>query len=80
MTHTIQEETKLMRRETEDRKTNAKVFQLSKCTAFTFTLVPAVHFMCMHPFHLLCLGDNEKECSECAAEYRSVMEAKQKLE
>uniref|UniRef100_A0ACD5UXM9 Uncharacterized protein n=1 Tax=Avena sativa TaxID=4498 RepID=A0ACD5UXM9_AVESA len=76
-----QEETELMKRETEDLKTNAKVFQLSKCTACTFTLdLPAVHFMCMHSFHLRCLGDNEKECPECAAEYRSVMEAKQKLE
>ncbi|KAF8656769.1 hypothetical protein HU200_060493 [Digitaria exilis] len=76
-----QEETELMKREIEDLKTNAKVFQLSKCTACTFTLdLPAVHFMCMHSFHLRCLGDNEKECPECAPEYRSVMEAKQKLE
>ncbi|KAG2565669.1 hypothetical protein PVAP13_7NG132300, partial [Panicum virgatum] len=75
------EETELMKREIEDLKTNVKVFQLSKCTACTFTLdLPAVHFMRMHSFHLRCLGDNEKECPECAPEYRSVMEAKQKLE
>jgi len=77
----LQEETELMKREIEDLKTNAKVFQLSKCTACTFTLdLPAVHFMCMHSFHLRCLGDDEKECPECTPEYRSVMEAKQKLE
>jgi hypothetical protein len=70
-----------MKREIEDLKTNVKVFQLSKFTACTFTLdLPAVHFMHMHSFHLRCLGDNEKECPECAPEYRSVMEAKQKLE
>jgi len=34
----LQEETELMKREIEDLKTNAKVFQLSKCTACTFTL------------------------------------------
>ncbi|XP_078157750.1 vacuolar protein sorting 11 [Carex rostrata] len=75
------EETDLMRREIDDLKTNAKIFQLSKCTACTFTLdLPAVHFMCMHSFHLHCLGDNEKECPECAPEYRAVLDAKQKLE
>ncbi|CAN8270626.1 unnamed protein product [Cochlearia groenlandica] len=76
-----QETTKNMRKEIEDLRTNAKIFQLSKCTACTFTLdIPAVHFMCMHSFHQRCLGDNEKECPECAPEYRSVMEMKRSLE
>ena len=49
--------------------------------AHTFTLdLPAVHFMCMHSFHLRCLGDNEKECPQCAPEYRSVLEMKKNLE
>lgn len=70
-----------MRKEIEDLRTNARIFQLSKCTACTFTLdLPAVHFMCMHSFHQRCLGDNEKECPECAPEYRSVMEMKRSLE
>jgi hypothetical protein len=36
--------------------------------------------MCMHSFHQRCLGDNEKECPECAPEYRSVLEMKRSLE
>ncbi|XP_047171841.1 vacuolar protein-sorting-associated protein 11 homolog isoform X1 [Vigna umbellata] len=76
-----QEDTLSMRKEIQDLRTNARIFQLSKCTACTFTLdLPAVHFMCMHSFHLRCLGDNEKECPECAPEYRSVLEIKRNLE
>ncbi|CAK9180414.1 unnamed protein product [Ilex paraguariensis] len=72
----IQEETLAMREEIQDLRINARIFQLSKCTACTFTLdLPAVHFMCMHSFHQRCLGDNEKECPECAPEYRSVFPA-----
>ena len=77
----MQEDTLAMRKEVEDLRTNARIFQLSKCTACTFTLdLPAVHFMCMHSFHQRCLGDNEKECPECAPEYRSVLETKRSLE
>lgn len=77
----LQEDTSAMRKEIQDLRTNARIFQLSKCTACTFTLdLPAVHFMCMHSFHQRCLGDNEKECPECAPEYRSVMELKRSLE
>lgn len=76
-----QEDTLTMRKEIQDLRTNARIFQLSKCTACTFTLdLPAVHFMCMHSFHQRCLGDNEKECPECAPEYRSVLETKRSLE
>ncbi|KAM7503746.1 hypothetical protein LguiB_002650 [Lonicera macranthoides] len=76
-----QEETSAMRKEIQDLRTNARIFQLSKCTACTFTLdLPAVHFLCMHSFHQRCLGDNEKECPECAPEYRSVQEMKRSLE
>lgn len=70
-----------MRKEIQDLRTNARIFQLSKCSFCTFTLeLPAVHFMCMHSFHQRCLGDNEKECPECAPEYRSVLEMKRSLE
>lgn len=77
----MQEETSAMKKEIQDLRTNARIFQLSKCTACTFTLdLPAVHFLCMHSFHQRCLGDNEKECPECAPEYRSVLEKKRNLE
>ncbi|XP_057792942.1 LOW QUALITY PROTEIN: vacuolar protein-sorting-associated protein 11 homolog [Salvia miltiorrhiza] len=76
-----QEETSSMRKEIQDLRTNARIFQLSKCSACTFTLdLPTVHFMCMHSFHQRCLGDNEKECPECAPEYRAVSEMKRSLE
>ncbi|XP_038694569.1 vacuolar protein-sorting-associated protein 11 homolog [Tripterygium wilfordii] len=76
-----QEDTLAMRKEIQDLRINARIFQLSKCTACTFTLdLPAVHFMCMHSFHQRCLGDNEKECPECAPEYRAVLEMKRGLE
>lgn len=77
----LQEDTLEMRKEIEDLRTNARIFQLSKCTACTFTLdLPAVHFMCMHSFHQRCLGDNEKECPECAPDYRKVLDMKRSLE
>ncbi|KAL1805594.1 hypothetical protein ACET3Z_028662 [Daucus carota] len=80
-TEKYQEETLAMRKEIHDLKTNARIFQLSKCTACTFTLdLPAIHFMCMHSFHQRCVGDNEKECPECAPEYRSVLDMKKRLE
>ncbi|CAB4274494.1 unnamed protein product [Prunus armeniaca] len=76
-----QETTSAMRKEIQDLRTNARIFQLSKCTACTFTLdLPAVHFMCIHSFHQRCLGDNEKECPVCAPEYKSVLETKRSLE
>ncbi|KAF3778686.1 Vacuolar protein-sorting-associated protein [Nymphaea thermarum] len=77
----FQEETSSMRKEIEDLRTNARIFQLSKCTACTFTLdLPAVHFLCMHSFHQRCLGDNEKECPVCAPQYRSLLDMKRNLE
>ncbi|KAM3308377.1 vacuolar protein-sorting-associated protein 11 [Capsicum chacoense] len=80
-TEKYQEESATMRKEIQDLRTNARIFQLSKCTACTFTLdLPAVHFMCMHSFHQRCLGDNEKECPECGPEYRAVLETKRSLE
>ncbi|KAL8135021.1 hypothetical protein AgCh_009886 [Apium graveolens] len=80
-TEKYQEETLAMRKEIHDLKTNARIFQLSKCTTCTFTLdLPAIHFMCMHSFHQRCVGDNEKECPECAPEYKSVQEMKKRLE
>ncbi|KAF8393489.1 hypothetical protein HHK36_021733 [Tetracentron sinense] len=36
--------------------------------------------MCIHSFHQRCLGDNDKECYECAPEYRLVLKIKRSLE
>ncbi|CAM6101360.1 unnamed protein product [Calypogeia fissa] len=76
-----QEETAAMRAEVHELRTNARIFQLSKCTACTSALdLPAVHFLCMHSFHQRCLGDNEKECPICAPSYRHVLDMKRNLE
>lgn len=76
-----QEETVAMRKEVQDLRTNARIFQLSKCTACTSTLdLPAVHFLCMHSFHQRCLGDNERECPVCAPGNRTLLETKRNLE
>lgn len=70
-----------MRAEVHELKTNARIFQLSKCTACTSVLdLPAIHFLCMHSFHQRCLGDNEKECPICAPAYRHVLDLKRNLE
>eukprot|EP00252_Welwitschia_mirabilis_P014871 TRINITY_DN32924_c0_g1_i1.p1 TRINITY_DN32924_c0_g1~~TRINITY_DN32924_c0_g1_i1.p1 ORF type:complete len:645 (-),score=135.04 TRINITY_DN32924_c0_g1_i1:251-1915(-) len=80
-TEKYQDETAAMRKEVHELRSNARIFQLSKCTACTFTLdLPAVHFMCMHSFHQRCLGDNEKECPVCAPQYRTLLEMKRNLE
>lgn len=76
-----QEETITMRKEVQDLRTNARIFQLSKCSACTSILdLPAVHFLCMHSFHQRCLGDNEKECPVCAPGNRTLLEMKRNLE
>ncbi|CAA6653614.1 unnamed protein product [Spirodela intermedia] len=76
-----QEDTEAMKKEIQDLRTNARIFQISKCANCGYTLdLPAVHFMCMHSFHLHCLGDNEQECPRCAPEYRSVQETRKNLE
>lgn len=70
-----------MKKEIQDLRSNARVFQISKCANCGFTLdLPAVHFLCMHSFHQHCLGDNEQECQKCAPEYRSILETKRSLE
>lgn len=76
-----QKETITMRKEVQDLRTNARIFQLSKCSGCTSSLdLPAVHFLCMHSFHQRCLGDNEKECPVCAPGNRTLLDMKRNLE
>ncbi|KAH7422083.1 hypothetical protein KP509_13G089700 [Ceratopteris richardii] len=76
-----QKETITMRKEVHDLRTNARIFQLSKCSACTSSLdLPAVHFLCMHSFHQRCLGDNEKECPVCMPNNRTLLDMKRNLE
>jgi vacuolar protein sorting-associated protein 11 len=68
----LKQSTAEMRAEVDSLKTTARVFQGTKCNGCPRQLEPpAVHFLCMHSYHLdqNCL-DNESECNECAAEHR----------
>lgn len=74
------EETEKMRSEITELRTNAKIFQQSKCTVCQSQLdLPAVHFLCNHSFHQRCLGENERECPVCTPGNRRVLEIKRSL-
>jgi len=75
------EETEKMKKEYEELQTGAKIFQQHKCTACTGPLdLPSVHFLCMHSFHLRCLGEYDKECPVCVRNNRKILEIKRSLE
>eukprot|EP00027_Filamoeba_sp_ATCC50430_P018912 CAMPEP_0168579026 /NCGR_PEP_ID=MMETSP0413-20121227/21645_1 /TAXON_ID=136452 /ORGANISM="Filamoeba nolandi, Strain NC-AS-23-1" /LENGTH=897 /DNA_ID=CAMNT_0008612909 /DNA_START=77 /DNA_END=2766 /DNA_ORIENTATION=- len=77
----FKEETKKMRQEIHEIKSTAKSFQSNKCSFCTNPLdLPAVHFLCMHSFHLRCLGENESECPICAPQNKKILEIKRSLE
>lgn len=76
-----QKETGSMRKEVQELRTNARIFQLSKCSLCQSSLdLPAVHFLCMHSFHQRCLGENERECPLCIPENRKLLDMKRTLE
>jgi hypothetical protein len=59
------------RAEVEDLRSTARLFQTTTCTSCRRPLeLPAVHFLCMHSYHLeqSCLAQ-EGECNECAADH-----------
>ncbi|EFA75946.1 RING zinc finger-containing protein [Heterostelium album PN500] len=71
------EETDKMRNEINELKTNAKIFQQTKCIACHSPLdLPSIHFLCQHSFHQRCLGDNERECPLCAPANKRLLEIK----
>eukprot|EP00762_Andalucia_godoyi_P001379 ANDGO_04909.mRNA.1 Vacuolar protein sorting-associated protein 11 homolog len=77
----FREETRKMKQEIDDLRTSARIFQQSKCTGCGSTLdLPAVHFMCMHSFHLHCMGDNESECPICAPGNRRFLDIRRQHE
>ena len=66
-----------MQKELKDLKTQARVFQNSKCSACSAPLeLPAVHFLCMHSFHSRCLGENERECPICTPQNYTILDMK----
>lgn len=60
-------------------RTGAVVFQQMKCSVCQRDLdPPAVHFLCMHSFHVRCLNDSESECPVCIVEIRCARKKKRK--
>lgn len=69
-----------MKAEINRLRTTACIFKLNKCSQCSQPLdLPAVHFLCMHSYHVRCMGD-ENECWLCADENRQVLEIKRSLE
>ncbi|XP_072041834.1 vacuolar protein sorting-associated protein 11 homolog [Amphiura filiformis] len=72
------EETEKMRTQIEEMKTNAKIFQVSKCSVCNHKLeLPSVHFLCQHSYHQHCFdsyADNDQECPACAPENHKVLD------
>jgi len=75
------EETSKMRGEIYDLRTSAARFQHTKCHACQSPLeLPTVHFLCMHSFHLRCLGENEAECPHCYPQNKKILDIKKSLQ
>lgn len=71
----LQAETKAMRAEVERLRTQPHIFQNSRCAATGQPLeLPVVHFLCGHSFNLRSLGDGDRECPLCAADFRRVLD------
>ncbi|KAF9978820.1 hypothetical protein BGZ73_000089 [Actinomortierella ambigua] len=75
-------ESEAKRRETEELKTSARVFQVTKCSACGATLdLPSVHFLCRHSYHQRCLPDGaDRECPRCMVEQRTVADIRRTQE
>eukprot|EP00475_Leptophrys_vorax_P003669 TRINITY_DN12152_c0_g1_i2.p1 TRINITY_DN12152_c0_g1~~TRINITY_DN12152_c0_g1_i2.p1 ORF type:complete len:731 (-),score=192.03 TRINITY_DN12152_c0_g1_i2:68-2260(-) len=75
----LQEESMRMKDEIRDLQTNAKTYQNTKCNVCKNTLdLPAVHFLCMHSYHVRCLQESDDECPLCSPDYRKVLDIKEK--
>ncbi|KAK3087703.1 hypothetical protein FSP39_009366 [Pinctada imbricata] len=73
------EDTEKKRGQIEQLKTEAKIFQASKCNICNHPLeIPSVHFLCEpHSYHQHCFesyAENDSECPVCAAENRKIMD------
>ncbi|CAG8559847.1 5223_t:CDS:10 [Funneliformis caledonium] len=67
------EETDKKRKEIDELKTVARIFQVTKCTGCRGTLdLPAVHFLCRHSYHQRCLPDSDRECPQCIIQHRMI--------
>ncbi|GBC08910.1 hypothetical protein RclHR1_08490004 [Rhizophagus clarus] len=76
------EETVKKRKEIEELKTTARIFQVTKCTGCGRNLdLPAVHFLCRHSFHQRCLPDSDRaECPQCVVQHRMISDMRRSQE
>ncbi|GJJ78227.1 vacuolar protein sorting-associated protein 11 [Entomortierella parvispora] len=76
------QESENKRREIEDLKTSARIFQVTKCSSCGGSLdLPSVHFLCRHSFHQRCLADSaDRECPKCMIEQRTVADIRRMQE
>jgi vacuolar protein sorting-associated protein 11 len=89
-----QHDTGVMKEEIHKLTTQPVIFQVGKCSGCGAALsLPAVHFLCMHSYHLRCCDGGRGgldaefpsstaagyECVKCAAEYRKVKEIKDSM-
>jgi len=76
----LSSETQGLRAELHKLKSEAHVFQASRCSATGAPLeLPALHFMCGHSFSARALGDGGQECPLCAPELRRVLEIRRNM-
>ncbi|KAF9158723.1 hypothetical protein DFQ26_007306 [Actinomortierella ambigua] len=75
-------ESEAKRRETEELKSSARIFQVTKCSACGGSLdLPSVHFLCRHSYHQRCLPDaSDRECPKCMVEQRTVADIRRMQE
>ncbi|KAM3575512.1 hypothetical protein VYU27_002617 [Nannochloropsis oceanica] len=69
--NSLRKSTTEKRAEVKDLRSTARLFQTTTCTSCRRPLeLPAVHFLCMHSYHLeqSCLAQ-EGKCNECAADH-----------
>ncbi|KAG0213127.1 hypothetical protein BGX28_004953 [Mortierella sp. GBA30] len=76
------QESEKKRREIEELKTSARIFQVTKCSACGGSLdLPSVHFLCRHSYHQRCLSDAaDRECPKCMVEQRTVADIRRMQE
>ncbi|OAC97684.1 hypothetical protein MUCCIDRAFT_154612 [Mucor lusitanicus CBS 277.49] len=75
------EETEKRRKEIEELQTSARIFQVQKCSGCEGNLdLPAIHFLCRHSYHQRCIGDNDRECPQCAIQHRMISEIRRTQE
>ncbi|KAF9585904.1 hypothetical protein BGW38_000136 [Lunasporangiospora selenospora] len=76
------QESEKKRREIDELKTTARIFQVTKCSGCGGSLdLPSVHFLCRHSYHQRCLADGaDRECPKCMVEQRTVADIRRMQE